>query len=702
MSVARRTVGGLHHPVTLPVLAAIGMAVSVATFLLVHHVIRSGWETHVTRTAEQYHQALKERLDAQNLFLHALAGRFSGAPPAIQADFSAAVARLRPFSPALESVAWLRGPVIAFLDPASPTPPGLDSIRPGNGLNATPSLTQAVERACAENRIVSVPAGALSDPPHYAVLMPVSQAAGPADGGHACAAFDGVLLALFNIGRLLDDALDTQPPLNADLYLVETRGNGTLTRLAVRPAPRRHEGFIPVDDGILAAALPTALPLAAGSGTWQMVLLPQAAPLFGDGFGVAWSVLAGGVLLTGVMLAYLYREARARIMLQTEARARAAMARMLRESEERFRLALRHSKVSVFSQDRRLRYIWIYNPQIAVAPGRFLSRTDADLFTDDTAAVMEAIKQEVMDSGIGMRREVTAVPRDPDTGTSGAGHVFDLVVEPLRDGSTTIVGVICAAVDVTEAALLRDALADAHAEAQRANQAKTRFLAAASHDLRQPFQAMSLFHHILMARLDDPTLRDVAAKLGEAMTAGSALLNALLDTSALEAGTIKPRLEDFPFQAVALRLGTEIAGQAASKGLTLRTAATSALVRSDPVLLERLLRNLLLNALRYTRTGRILLGCRRRGDRLLVQVGDTGPGIPAAQLERIFDDFFRGDSGTEDGGNGLGLGLATVRRMALLLDHPVSVRSVEGHGTLFSVSIPLAPAHLRNRVAAMQ
>lgn len=702
MPVARRTIGGLHRPITLPVLAIIGVAVSVATFLVVQHIIRSGKEVHFTRTAEQYHQALKERLDTQNLFLHALAGRFSGAPPETQADFSTAVAQLRPFSPALESVGWLQGAGIAFLDPAAPAPPGLDGIRPGNGLDAYPALAQTAERACAGNRIVTAPAGALSVPPHYTVLMPVSQTTGGAAdggyaGGHPCAAFDGVLLAFFEIGRLLDDALNTLPPLNADLYLVEEQDDGALVQLAVHPAPRRHAVFALADDG----ALPTALPLAAGSGTWQMVLLPQPAPLFGDGFGMAWSLLGGGLLLTAIMWAYLYREARAQIMLQTEARARAAMARMLRESEERFRLALRHSKVSVFSQDRRLRYIWIYNPQIAVPPSRFLGRTEADLFTDDTAAVLESIKQEVMDTGIGIRREVTAIPRDPDTGEPGAEHVFDLVVEPLRDGST-ITGVICAAVDVTEAALLRDALADAHAEAQRANQAKTRFLAAASHDLRQPFQAMSLFHHTLMARLDDPTLRDIATKLGDAMTAGSALLNALLDTSALEAGTVKPRLEVFPFQTVALRLGTEIAGQAVGKGLSLRTVATSALVRSDPVLLERLLRNLLVNALRYTRTGRILLGCRRRGDRLLVQVWDTGPGIPAAQQERIFDDFFRGDSGTEDGAHGLGLGLATVRRMALLLDHPVSVRSVEGRGTVFSVSVPMVAAPLRNSVAAMQ
>ena len=449
------------------------------------------------------------------------------------------------------------------------------------------------------------------------------------------------------------------------------------------------------------AAIGSALSVLAFFVVRQMIASGQGAA------GAAWGFLAGGLLLTGIMTVHTHREAQVRAMLQTEARARAAMARMLRESEERFRLALRHSKVSVFSQSRQLRYVWIYNPQIPIPPDRFLGQRDGDLFTPATARIMERLKQGVIDTGIGIRQEVTAIPCDPDTGRPGTEHVFDLVVEPLRDSANTVTGVVCAAVDVTEAALLRDALADAHAEAQRANQAKTRFLAAASHDLRQPFQAMNLFHHILMSRLEDPGQRDIAAKLGGAMNAGSALLNALLDTTALEAGTVKPRLEVFAFQPLAERLATEIAEQAAGKGLALRTVATSALIHSDPVLLERLLRNLLVNALRYTQAGRILLGCRHRGGRLVVQVCDTGPGIPPAQLERIFDDFYRGGTGGEDdrprdeGPRGLGLGLATVRRMSLLLDHPVTVRSVEGRGTVFSVSLPLVAASLRNCVAAM-
>ncbi|MCW2247351.1 signal transduction histidine kinase [Azospirillum fermentarium] len=703
-----------HRTIPLPALVLTGTILSVLTFLVVQHIIATGLETQFNRAAAQYHQALKERVHGQSLFLQAMDGRFTGVEAVTEADFAAAATRLRPFFPALETVGWLRitgpsetgapPPAVVFLDPDRSGASGLDGLHPGGGLGAYPALSDAAVRACLEQRQVTVSAGSLPAPSYFVIMMPVPQTTAPGIGNAAnpCAGYDGVLMAVFSIERLLSDVLDTLPLIHADLYLVERRIDGALLRLAERPGVPRPTPFAPATDAVLAAALPTALPLAAGSVTWQMVLIPLPPSAFGGGMAVAWGFLAGGLLLTGIMAVHVHREARARAMLQTEARARAAMARMLRESEERFRLALRHSKVSVFSQSRQLRYVWIYNPQIPVPPDRFLGRGDADLFTPASAQVMGRLKQGVIDTGIGVRQEVTAIPCDPDTGEPGSEHVFDLVVEPLRDSDGTVAGVICAAVDVTEAALLRDALADAHAEAQQANQAKTRFLAAASHDLRQPFQAMNLFHHILMARLEDPAQRDAAAKLGEAMNAGSTLLNTLLDTTALEAGTIKPRLEDFAFQSLAERLATEIAGQAVDKGLILRMVPTSALVHSDPVLLERLLRNLLVNALRYTQAGRILLGCRRQGGRLVVQVCDTGPGIPADQLERIFEDFFRGGAGGEDEGpRGLGLGLATVRRMSLLLDHPVTVRSVVGRGTVFSVSLPLAAASFRNCVAAM-
>jgi signal transduction histidine kinase len=192
---------------------------------------------------------------------------------------------------------------------------------------------------------------------------------------------------------------------------------------------------------------------------------------------------------------------------------------------------------------------------------------------------------------------------------------------------------------------------------EAATQAKSRFLATASHDLRQPFQAMRLFHHILQSRLADNATREIATRLGEAMQAGEELLNALLDISTLEAGTVEPRLSDFPIQPMLTRLAQEFEAQGAAKGLDFRMVPSTAVVRSDPVLLERMLRNLLNNALRYTSRGGILLGCRRSGDRLNLAVVDTGIGIPREKQQAVFEDFFQISNPERDRSQGLGLGL---------------------------------------------
>ena len=151
---------------------------------------------------------------------------------------------------------------------------------------------------------------------------------------------------------------------------------------------------------------------------------------------------------------------------------------------------------------------------------------------------------------------------------------------------------------------------------------------------------------------------------------------------------------EIDIQDILARLSTEIGDQAIDRGLQLRTVPCSARVQSDPILLERMVRNLLVNALRYTTEGRILLGCRRRSDangalRLSIEVWDTGPGIAEAEMTAIFDDFYRCGTEQRDSGRGLGLGLSIVRRMSQMLDHPVTVRSQVGRGTVFAVSVPL-------------
>ncbi|KIL99304.1 Chemotaxis regulator - transmits chemoreceptor signals to flagelllar motor components CheY [Paramagnetospirillum magnetotacticum MS-1] len=229
-------------------------------------------------------------------------------------------------------------------------------------------------------------------------------------------------------------------------------------------------------------------------------------------------------------------------------------------------------------------------------------------------------------------------------------------------------------------------------EARQANESKTRFLAAASHDLRQPLQAAGMFVEVLAGQVeDDPRKVKVVERLRQSIEATNSLLSTLLDVSALEAGKIKPNMVAFRVMPLLAGLVDQIEPEASAKGLAIGVVPTSLMVSSDPVLLERLLRNLLVNAVRYTETGRVLLGCRRRGDRVVIQVLDSGMGIPTDKVDAVFEDFVRLDNPAErSGSRGLGLGLGVVRRMAALLDHGLELRSVLGKGSCFGVVLPKA------------
>jgi signal transduction histidine kinase len=230
-------------------------------------------------------------------------------------------------------------------------------------------------------------------------------------------------------------------------------------------------------------------------------------------------------------------------------------------------------------------------------------------------------------------------------------------------------------------------------EKERANQAKGRFLSAANHDLRQPFQALRLFHHILMERLADTRDRSIAEKMGEALDAGEKLLHALLEVATLDAGVVRPQLADVPVSAVFEDLLVEFRGMAAEKGLVLRAMPTRMVIRTDRTLLTRMLGDLVRNAIRFTEKGRVTIGCRHQGNRqgrwLRIEVWDTGTGIPPEQLDNIFEDFVQLGNPERDRRQGLGLGLAKVRRKAALLGHSVEVRSRQGRGSVFAISVPV-------------
>ena len=244
--------------------------------------------------------------------------------------------------------------------------------------------------------------------------------------------------------------------------------------------------------------------------------------------------------------------------------------------------------------------------------------------------------------------------------------------------------------DVTDRKHVGAALETAKKQADRANLGKSRFLAAASHDLRQPLQTIFLMQGILATTVADPAALKLVTRLGESLEVMSSLLNKLLDINQLEAGIVTAEPSDFAIGVLLERLGRDFAYQAESKGLSCRVVSSRQIVHSDPTLLEQMIRNLLSNALKYTEHGKILLGCRRHGDRLRIEVWDTGLGIPQGQLKAIFDEFHQLDNPARERARGLGLGLSIVQRLGDLLGHKVDVRSIPGKGSVFAIDVPCA------------
>lgn len=225
---------------------------------------------------------------------------------------------------------------------------------------------------------------------------------------------------------------------------------------------------------------------------------------------------------------------------------------------------------------------------------------------------------------------------------------------------------------------------------EAANAAKTRFLAAASHDLRQPVQALALNMAALEHERLSATQRDLVQRMGRSLDALSLLFDDLLDISRLDAGAVPVQRQHLPLPALLQRLADEHAGTAAARGLRLRVRlpAGGAATATDPALLERCLRNLVDNALKYTRHGGVLIALRARGDGWRVDVVDSGIGMAPAVLAHVFDEFYQADNPERDRSRGLGLGLAIVRRLALLMGHPLALHSVPGRGTRASLTLP--------------
>ncbi len=229
--------------------------------------------------------------------------------------------------------------------------------------------------------------------------------------------------------------------------------------------------------------------------------------------------------------------------------------------------------------------------------------------------------------------------------------------------------------------------------AEDANVAKSRFLAAASHDLRQPLHALSLFVQTLEESELPNAERATLGNVRRSVDAMEELFNALLDVSKLDAGVVPVILSTVPLQPIMERVIAQCQSTAQGKGLSLRLRCAPVFVRTDPILLERILRNLVSNAVRYTLRGGVLVASRRRGGSICLEVWDTGPGIPADQHQAIFREFTQLDNPERDRHKGLGLGLAIVERLYKLLHHPLTLRSRVGRGSVFALTVSRGEAH---------
>lgn len=236
----------------------------------------------------------------------------------------------------------------------------------------------------------------------------------------------------------------------------------------------------------------------------------------------------------------------------------------------------------------------------------------------------------------------------------------------------------------------------ARREAEQANRSKTRFVAAAVHDLLQPLNAARMFTSLLRSHLPGDAERHAVDSIDGALTAQDAILNSLLDISRMESGQFDVHIHDVALGPLLQVLGHNFGVLAESQGLKLRCVPTRAVVRTDDNLLRRILQNFVSNAIRYSRRGRIVVGCRRVGDHLRIEVHDQGPGIPEALQREIFEEFRRLDEGRADD-RGAGLGLAIVERLGRLLGHEIGLRSQLGRGSVFWVCVPLG-----NPAAAQQ
>jgi len=292
---------------------------------------------------------------------------------------------------------------------------------------------------------------------------------------------------------------------------------------------------------------------------------------------------------------------------------------------------------------------------------------------------------------------LTPIEREIETQTD---TWFVRRILPYRTHDNKVEGVVITFTDISERKAIRKALEAAKQEADLANIAKSRFLAAASHDLRQPLQTLTLLQALLARMVEGEKAPKLVARLGDTLGAMSGMLNTLLDINQIEAGVVRAEPVSFPINELLDRLRDEFTYHAQAQNLKLRVVPCNVHVYSDPRLLEQMIRNLLSNALKYTRRGKVLLGCRRRHGAISIEIWDTGIGIPDGELQAIFEEYHQLDNAARERSRGLGLGLSIVQRLVRLLGHRIHVRSRLGKGSVFAieVTVPADGVLLQNKM----
>lgn len=315
-----------------------------------------------------------------------------------------------------------------------------------------------------------------------------------------------------------------------------------------------------------------------------------------------------------------------------------------------------------------------------VIPGD-IGRPLADLSSLATDEALLADARTVLNTREPIEREIAT--------RNGAWFIRRIM--PYRSHESRVEGVVITFDDNTGRKNAADALETARRQAQQANLAKTRFLAAASHDLRQPLQTLALLHGLVAKAVMDEHGRRLVARLDETMDTISGMLDTLLDINQIETGTIRAEIVRLPINDLLLRMRDEFVYHAEAQGLSLRVVPCGLTIESDPRLLEQMIRNLLSNALKYTTSGKVLLGCRRRLGHLDIEIRDTGIGIPEDEFQAIFEEYHQLGNAARERSHGLGLGLAIVKRLADLLDHRIRVSSHSGRGSSFAIEVKRNP-----------